>query len=595
MEGESARANLRPVIGFSLLLLVVLLGITGWSWWRAREDRDENARAVFAYETTALRAALLARMEHNEVALLSGRGLVAGSERVTRDEWHRFVAAMQIERTLPGVHGLGFIERVTREELAAHTAGVRRDGFPDYDVWPRGARDLYMPVVYLEPFAGRNRRAFGYDMFSEPTRRQALVRAMDSGETAVSARVQLVQDAGDEVQAGFLMYVPVYRPGAAIDTREQRRAALLGVVYSPFRVDDFMRAAFLASDTRVALELYDGAIVSPDALMYRPPGNAFLRRARFSATEIVEVGGQAWTLRFASTPAFESSLRQQAPEFILFGGTAISLLTLGVALALITGRRRALALAARMTQELRRTNEKLTRQALELERSNEELEQFAYVASHDLHEPLRTVTSFTQLIEDEYGERLDADARRYMGYIVEGNRRMKQLIDDLLELSRVGSRPAPHGPVNSAEVVQEAAHGLSQAIEDSRAALHCEELPVVLADRGQLVQLFQNLIGNALKFRSGEPPRIAISAKRDAEWWQFAVADNGIGIERKYFDRIFVMFQRLHGRAEYSGTGIGLAICKKIVERHGGLIWVESEPGKGATFCFTLRAADEVR
>ena len=224
----------------------------------------------------------------------------------------------------------------------------------------------------------------------------------------------------------------------------------------------------------------------------------------------------------------------------------------------------------------------------ELKRSNQELEQFAYVASHDLQEPLRMVASYTQLLERRYESRLDANAREFMAYIVDGATRMKQLIEDLLAYSRVGTKGAEFEPASVEAALRRALYNLRTAIEEAGAAVTHDALPTLPADEGQLAQLLQNLMGNALKFRSASVPRIHIGVSEKETDWQFEVRDNGIGIEPQYYERIFMVFQRLHNKGEYPGTGIGLAICKKVVERHGGRIWVESRPGEGSSFYFTL-------
>jgi signal transduction histidine kinase len=226
-----------------------------------------------------------------------------------------------------------------------------------------------------------------------------------------------------------------------------------------------------------------------------------------------------------------------------------------------------------------------------LERSNKDLEQFAYVASHDLQEPLRMIASYTQLLKQRYGDRLDRDAHDFIDFAVDGATRMQRLINDLLAYSRLATRARPFQPTPCGPAVGAALAQLRAAIQESGARVVCDDLPTVAADDAQLTQVFQNLIGNAIKFRGPDPPQIRVSARREGRDWMFSVADNGIGIEPQYSDQIFVMFRRLHTK-EYPGSGIGLAICKNIIERHGGRIWFSSERGRGATFHFTLPALE---
>jgi light-regulated signal transduction histidine kinase (bacteriophytochrome) len=270
---------------------------------------------------------------------------------------------------------------------------------------------------------------------------------------------------------------------------------------------------------------------------------------------------------------------------------------------------------ARDITKRKRAEAELRQRTAELARSNAELEHFAYVASHDLHEPLRMVSSFMQLLARRYQGQLDATAHEYIAFAIDGANRMKTLINDLLVYSRVGTKGKPLKPTDCAMVLEQVLASLQLAIQENEATVTYGSLPTVLADETQLGQLFQNLLGNALKFRSAAPPRIHISARLTSDFllpginsvierppasrldlpskaWLFSVQDNGIGLEPQFAERIFIIFQRLTTKSEYPGTGIGLAICKKIVERHGGRIWVESEPGQGATFYFILPNSD---
>jgi PAS domain S-box-containing protein len=254
------------------------------------------------------------------------------------------------------------------------------------------------------------------------------------------------------------------------------------------------------------------------------------------------------------------------------------------------GRKSYLISVFRDITERKQAEEVLLIKEREIKRSNADLEQFAYVASHDLQEPLRMVSSYTQLLARRYEGKLDKEADEFIRFAVDGASRMQLLINDLLQYSRVGRRGKEPQPSDSGAVLERALQNLKLTIEDNEGSVTYDLLPVVMADDRQLEQLFQNLVGNAIKYHGTEPPRVHISAECSDGWWTFAVKDNGIGIEPQYHERIFQVFQRLHTRKEYSGTGIGLAVCARIVERHGGRIWVESEPGKGSTFMFTLPA-----
>jgi light-regulated signal transduction histidine kinase (bacteriophytochrome) len=239
-------------------------------------------------------------------------------------------------------------------------------------------------------------------------------------------------------------------------------------------------------------------------------------------------------------------------------------------------------------QELDKLRDLLARQSAELANAKAELDQFASVVSHDLQEPLRMITGYLHLLQSHYGDKLDGDANEFIAHAVDGAKRMQELINDLLTYSRLGTRGKPLEPIDCNDVLGAALFNLMIAIRESDARVTHDPLPTVRGDKVQLGQLFQNLLENAIKYRDTRPLEIHVGCERDGDVWRLFVRDNGIGINPEQHQRIFVIFQRLHTRQEYPGTGVGLAICKRVVERHGGKIWVQSEPGKGSTFYFTL-------
>ncbi|MCE9614217.1 MAG: hypothetical protein K8T26_08065 [Lentisphaerae bacterium] len=311
------------------------------------------------------------------------------------------------------------------------------------------------------------------------------------------------------------------------------------------------------------------------------------------ATIRIELSGLTWMLSVQRQAGSPAGVRSSLPEATLIVGLILAaLVMLSVHLGQMAAERaRELeALNAALERRVAARTADLQRAVADVERSNRELEQFAYVASHDLQEPLRMISSYVQLLARRYKGRLDADADEFIGYAVDGADRMKRLINDLLAYSRLGTHGKPFRPVDLNEVLQLTLRNLEFAIRDVAGDVTSDPLPSIPGDDTQLIQLFQNLIANALKFRSAAPPRVHIAATRAGAAWHFTVRDNGIGIDPKYADRIFIIFRRLHAHSDYPGTGIGLAVCKKIVERHGGRIWVDSQAGQGSTFHMELPA-----
>ena len=335
----------RSTAAWIALVSGLLLTLVLWSY--VGEHLENRTRDRFANHAELARDNLLSRMQAYEQVLHGGVALFAASDMVRRAEWAAYVAALHLERSLPGIQGTGFTVMLPPAQREAHVAAVRAEGFPDYTVHPPGYRDTYSSIVFLEPFDGRNRRAFGYDMYSEPVRREAMERARDTGMAALSGRVTLVQEFGPEVQPGFLIYVPVYAKATPVDNVEQRRAALLGYVYAPFRAHDMMRAIFRDDLRDADIELHD-LHESPQTLLYasaeRNPA------AHYFVTHEVEVAGRNWVVRFGSTPAFEAGHASAEPALILYGGSALSVMLFAVMHSNARHRRRMRAAALHLAR-----------------------------------------------------------------------------------------------------------------------------------------------------------------------------------------------------------------------------------------------------
>lgn len=847
----------RPALGqrIAVLVLLVCLGLTLWGWHHTRELIRREARNYFEFRVDEVQEAIQRRLRTYHQVLRSGAAFVSASGEVSRGEWRAYFERLRLEENYPGLQGFGFSIYLEPEEVPAFEQKVRAEGYGDFQVWPEGDREVYTSILYLEPFDWRNQRAFGFDMYSEPVRREAMARARDQGRAAVSGRVTLVQETGEQVQPGFLMYLPVYEYGLRPETLEARRRQLIGFVYSPFRMRDLMQGILGRDVPDLLLKIYDGTNMDPQSLLYSSDESVPEHSPAFRSTTTLDLYGHRWTLQILSQPRMEQDLLDQDQSWlVLIGGSLISLLLFGILWSMATSHRRALMLAHTMTEAFQRSEAKysslaqaatdaivitdrsgrivswnrgaskmfgyaeqdvlgqpwtlilpprlrkqywrelaavateaapnlldhvlaltaqrqtgeefpielalarwgtgddvsvsgiirdvtertrveqalrlsearfrttfehaaigivvsdkhdnivevnpafarllgyspaellgraaqqyvhpedaiagerllailaqegrrefkqqeryrrwdgnilwasltaslvrdedgeplllvrmieditdlkaaeaalarsykelerrveertaaLKEQTRELERSNAELEQFAYIASHDLQEPLRSVSAFAQLLERRHGQALGEEGKQFIHFIVDGTGRMRQLIVDLLTFSRVGSPQKQFEVVSAEEVLRDALGNLSGAIEERGASVSADPLPSVWGNESDLVQLFQNLIGNGIKFNRSDIPQVHVHAREQDDQWLFAVSDNGIGVAPDARERIFNIFQRGVRADEYSGTGVGLAICRKVVEHHGGRIWLESEPGRGTVFYFTL-------
>lgn len=580
---------------------------------------QESEKLKFEQEAGTTADQIERKIDGTIAVLRSVVSFYAASRSVERSEFRAFTSGLASRAS---VQALSWVPQVTPVQRQRYEEAARQDGFSDFafternargELVPAGDRIAHFPVFFIEPYDG-NKAAHGFDLASNPARLEALNKARDTGEMVATSRITLVQETGD--QYGLLVFVPIYRNGMPHSTVAERRAALIGLSNGVFRIGDLVEAAFAGSSSSQAVlkvRLYDLSAPEDARLLYpkvTQPDHEAVDRAGPFYERALSVAGRRWLVEVTPTAAYHQRTNSLwRPWAVLPVGLVLTLLA-ALYLRSVTGRARVIEhLVAERTAELIRVNEQLVaqvavrtraeislaRRAEELARSNAELEQFASIASHDLQEPLRKVQAFGDRLQRKYAEALDEQGADYLSRMGAATSRMQTLIDDLLSYSRVSTKGKPFVPVDLSRLVEEVISDLEVLIQETGAEVRIGGLPIIDADPTQMRQLFQNLIGNALKYRrDGVSPVVEVEGRIEVpnqsrpdlppkQVCHLRVSDNGIGFEQEYAERIFGIFQRLHGRDVYEGTGVGLAICRKIAERHGGSIRAEGRPGQGAT------------
>lgn len=593
-----------PVVVLGAGLLLTAVGVVATS----------NALAVdnelaFAAQSDAARTAVERRVDAYSEVLIGLRSLFAVKPDATRGEFHDHIAIGEISERYPGVQALEFTRYVRTSEAEAFVEAVRSDttlnavGYPEFEIHPATDAEEHFVVDYVEPLGG-NEAAFGFDLGSNPVRLVAVEQARDTGQAVATAPIRLVQET--EQQIGFLLLLPVYDSPTAPDTVEHRRETFIGFVNAVFRVGDMLEGV-LGANPSIELEIYDGGdagqaaqrTFTSDDLLFDGDGDlGGLANADADAWSELEIGGRRWVLHAQTLPGARSGAERILPWVIALGGFALSLTMLIAVRSLGRSRERAERMADTMTADLRDRSEELRLANDALATSNEELGRFATVAAHDLQEPLRKVQAFGDRLIATSGDALDARGQEYVQRMRGAASRMQALIEGLLAFSRVTANPNAFERVDLNAIVGDVIDYLQAAFDESHVSIQVEELPSVHADPIQMTQLFQNLLSNAIKYRrEGVVSAIEVSGsmlngEAHRPECEIKVADNGIGFNDEYAEKIFGMFERLHGRTEYPGTGIGLALCRKIVTRHGGSITATSIVGERTEFILTLPSAE---
>lgn len=625
MYKKISERNFNP-IWKSFAVLIVGLVLTFVVSRNSKQEEEKQAKKDFALICSEIKTKISTRINVQSEFLVSGSSLFEASNSVTRNEWKRFNKISSGNVKFVGVQGFGFSPIIKKEELKKHISAIRKEGFSKYAVFPEGTRDFYTPIIYLEPFEGRNALAFGFDMFSEPIRRQAMEQARDQNMAAFSGKVTLRQETKKDLQAGTLMYVPVYK-NLSLNTIADRRAAIIGWVFSPFRMDDLMKSILggekWIDNSNFRLQVYDGALISQKTLLFDSQKNKEKSRTEANIrTQTLPFffNTKRWTLVFSQS--LENAFFFSAKTLIIaIGGIIISLLLFALAYSLLVTKQRARIIAEQLNldlsvknkeyeqmnislgknykklidskEKLNKINKELQKAKIKAEESDQLKSAFLANMSHEIRTPMNGIMGFAELLKED--NLSPEDQRNYIEIIEKSGTRLLSIINDIVDISKIeaGQMNASLSATNIDEQMQYINTFFRPETQDKGIRLLLKnsfdkEETIIRTDPEKLYAILINLVKNAIKYTI--KGTIEFGYEKKDNQIEFFVKDSGIGISKDRQKAIFERFVQadFNDKMARQGAGLGLAIAKAYVELLGGKIWVESEPEKGSTFYFTL-------
>ncbi len=598
-----------PFAAWSILFLSLILTLS--AYYVSQNFIYKKAKVRFDFRCKEILFAVQERMLGYEQVLRGGVSFFNAKGVPSRKEFENYVSTLSIAEYWPGIQGIGFSIPVNPDEKEAHIANIRSEGFNTYTINPPGERDLYSAIIYLEPFDWRNQRAFGYDMWSNEMRRQAMKRARDDGIPSTSGLITLVQETKTDIQKGFLTYLPVYKNRETPLSLTDKRKQFIGWVYAAFRMNDLMRGTLGSIDSDIDFEIYDGFKVNQDNLLFStndgPNAQPLHTETEFNNQNNIKLQGRDWTIKFSSKPNYIKPSDTQQANIVLIIGAIIDLLLFYVIYSIYFLQKRAESIAKEMTLELRENEAELVKSKVLAEKANESKSMFLANISHELRTPLNSIVVLSELMAKNKKGNLSADHVKFSKTINSCGKDLTYLIDDILDISKAESGKIILNKENfySKEIISILQDEFEQMAKEKGIGLHItmdSSFPeTVHHDFIRIHQILKNLFSNALKFtKEGSihahffRPKEEIHFKNSNLSFKnclaFSVTDTGIGIPTSKFEEIFEDFNQADGSTtrDYAGTGLGLSISKKLSEVLGGEIHLKSIEGEGSTFTLYL-------
>lgn len=557
----------------SLIVFLMMMVLIGFSWRTATRSVETARTEAVEEHARIIETNLRQQLKLYDSALTSTIGLFQTSEEVSRADWRRFVQALDPPKRFPGVLGIGYTEVVRAEDKPRFETDVRAEGFPSFEIFPADpARELYTPILYLEPFTATNQRAFGYDMYSQPVRREAMHIARDTGEPTLSGSVQLIQDNATGTTPGILLYLPHYRKDVPAETTEQKQSSLVGYAYAPIRSIDMFPIIFANSDASYNTEITD-VTSQESASIY----THYQDKGSFTWTyeSTIDIYGRRWRIAHGVRPEAIAEALRERPRSVLIGGTIFALVVATIVFLLLQRRTRYLA----------------EREGRKVERAKDDL---LSLASHQLRTPATGVKQYVGMVLEGFSGKLTSEQQKFLSLAYQTNERQLRIINEFLYLAKADANRVvlTTQDFDLTELVKNTLSDMQTEVQEAGHTVQMK-LPrqkvLVSADIHSTRMIIENIVSNAIKYTPAGG-KITITVAKKSQDAIVSVEDNGVGIEKSDFPKLFKQFSRIPNplTKQTSGSGIGLYLAQHLAERNGGEVTVTSQKGAGSTFTLHL-------